>query len=166
MNEELIQLENKINELTQWKDSIVKERLLFPLDIESTVILNRGILRSSGKQLPITDAFLVDLASFGFQTIINGDYRLLPAYVPFRSFTVNAGTDVITDAGGSHNLKTNDFIAVTSTGTLPVGLEPTFFYVIYVSTNTFKVSLTPDGSAVDITSAGVGTHYYASNLVY
>lgn len=79
-------------------------------------------------------------------------------------FTADAGTDVITlatSAGGvvDYSPELNFLMRFTTTGTLPAGLSTgTNYYAIPVSSNTFKVSATLDGSAVNITDAGTGTH--------
>lgn len=81
------------------------------------------------------------------------------------TFTADAGTNVLTSAG--HGLNNGDQLNFTTTGTLPGGLEAydynypwggEIYYVINKTTNTFQVSLTQGGSAIDITSAGSGTH--------
>ncbi len=77
---------------------------------------------------------------------------------PEAAFTA-ATTDIITS--NSHGLQNGDLIQVTTTGTLPGGLTAsTNYYVIDATANTFKVSATPNGPAVNITSAGTGTHTY------
>lgn len=64
-------------------------------------------------------------------------------------------SDVITASG--HNL-TNDTPVVVSGGSLPTGLSAgTVYYVIGVSGNTFSLSTSVGGGAVDITGAGSGT---------
>ena len=79
-------------------------------------------------------------------------------------FTADAGTDIITlvtSAGGvpDYSPELNLIVRFTTTGTLPAGLSTgTNYYVIPISSNTFKVSDTLDGSAVNITDAGTGTH--------
>lgn len=72
----------------------------------------------------------------------------------FNSTTdVNAGTDTITVS--DHGWATNDVI--TLTGTVPGGLSTaTPYYVIRVDANNFQLSLTVNGSAINI-SAAVGT---------
>jgi len=70
-----------------------------------------------------------------------------------------AVTNVITSA--SHGLKNGDMIVLTTTGTLPAGLETdTVYYVRDATTNTFKVALTPEEPEVDITDTGTGTHTF------
>jgi len=86
------------------------------------------------------------------------------------TFTVNTGTDVITSV--AHGLNNGEVVNFTSDTALPGGLsayleevdtfifEPNgaLYYVINATTDTFQVSTTLGGSAVDITSVGSGTH--------
>ena len=75
------------------------------------------------------------------------------------NFTADAGTDTFTSAG--HGLSDNDIVVLTTTGTLPTGLATlTRYYVISSTTNTFQLSATHGGSAVDISSTGSGTHSF------
>lgn len=70
-----------------------------------------------------------------------------------------ATTDVITLA--AHGLLAGDRLRFTTTGTLPAGLSlATTYYVIAsgLGANTFKVSATLGGAAVDITDTGTGVH--------
>lgn len=71
---------------------------------------------------------------------------------------VNDATDTITIAG--HGLETND--KVVASGTLPSGLSiNTEYYAIRVDANNFKLSLTANGSAINLTDAvgtGILTH--------
>lgn len=73
------------------------------------------------------------------------------------TFTVNTGTDVVTAAG--HTFANDQVVAVRSSTTLPGGLVVALpYYVINVSGNDFQLSTSLGGGAVDITSAGSGTH--------
>lgn len=79
--------------------------------------------------------------------------------------SVDPGTDIITKA--SHGLSTGQgpFI-LTTTGTLPGGLElDTYYWVEVIDANTFYLHLyrggsTEAGARVDFTDAGSGTHSY------
>lgn len=90
----------------------------------------------------------------------------------FADFTANAGTDTLTSA--SHGLSNGDQLNFWSDDTLPGGLEVyeynypwsgELYYVINKTTNTFQVSLTPGGSAVNITSSGTGTHTWYNDTI-
>lgn len=93
-------------------------------------------------------------AGVGDDPVVN--LNLWPAQ---GNFTVNTGTDVIT-TGSDHGRVVGDVVTFTSTGTLPSGLSAgTDYYVVEAAaSNTMKVSTTPGGTAVDITTAGSGTH--------
>lgn len=79
------------------------------------------------------------------------------------TFTANAGTDVIT--ANTHGLSDGNILLMTSTGTLPAGLSAnTIYYVRDATTNTFKVSTSVGGSAVDITDTGSGTHSFYNSF--
>lgn len=70
---------------------------------------------------------------------------------------VNTGTDTITIT--AHEFLNNQAVKFSSTGTLPGGLNSTdYFYIINATANTFKVSATEGGSAVNITTTGSGVH--------
>lgn len=74
------------------------------------------------------------------------------------TFTFTAATtDIITAA--AHGLTEGTRVTVASSTTLPAGLAAaTNYFVRDVTTNTFKLSATPLGTAVDITDTGTGTH--------
>lgn len=84
-------------------------------------------------------------------------------YGTASTFTATAGTDTINAT--SHGLSDGNIVFFTSTTTLPAGLSAnTVYYVINSATNTFKVSTSSGGSAVDITDAGTGTHSFYNSF--
>lgn len=104
---------------------------------------------------------------------------MTPARPGYITFTANAGADTIAylptvnTPGGYQTVDTfgvgvgaNTLIQFLSTGTLPGGLSAdTDYYLLSACTSsanaacTTQVSLSSGGAAVDITSAGTGTHY-------
>jgi microcystin-dependent protein len=78
--------------------------------------------------------------------------------VALGTFTADASTDVITLT--SHGLTDGMIIHLSNSGGgLPGGISAlTKCYVRDVTTHTFKVTATRGGSAIDITTAGTGTH--------
>jgi hypothetical protein len=82
------------------------------------------------------------------------------------TFTADAGTDTMTwtsTANNPSNILTGTRIQVSTTTTLPAGLSAaTNYYFIKVSDTTFKLATSYAnaiaGTAIDITSAGTGTH--------
>lgn len=104
-----------------------------------------------------------------FQTLkISSVHSVTTKKPPSNSanFTADASTNVLTSAG--HGLENGDIVNFSTDGTLPEGLldyeTDTLYYVIEKTTDTFKVSLTSGGSAVDITSAGSGTHTWWTDI--
>lgn len=70
---------------------------------------------------------------------------------------IDTATDIFTSA--SHGFPNGSRVVFTSTGTVPGGLTSgTTYYVVGTATNTFQVSATLGGSAVDITDIGSGLH--------
>ncbi len=79
----------------------------------------------------------------------------------FSEFTADAGTDILTHT--NINLKPYTRVQVSTTTTLPAGLSAaTNYYVIWVSDLTCKLATSyanaVAGTAIDITTAGTGTH--------
>lgn len=81
----------------------------------------------------------------------------------YEVFTVTiASPGVVTK--DNHGLQTNDRVSIVTSGALPTGLSvDTFYFVIYVTDHTFKLSATRDGSAIDTSGTQSGTHYYFSD---
>jgi len=84
-----------------------------------------------------------------------------PAVKTFVDADVTVGTDLITIA--DHGFATGLRVAATTDGVLPGGLSATNYWVIKVSSSTFKLASSAAnalaGTVVDITSAaGGGTH--------
>ena len=78
------------------------------------------------------------------------------AHTTDQATNVNTGTDTITAT--AHGLSTNNVVHLSSSGTIPGGLATrTKYYLVNVTANTYQLSLTEGGSAVDITSTGSGT---------
>jgi hypothetical protein len=89
---------------------------------------------------------------FDKTTALTGyDYRY---YINFTAAT----SDTCTANG--HSLEDDYQVYLISTGTLPAPLSSAIpYYIINSSTNTFKLSTSLGGSAVNITDIGSGTHY-------
>jgi hypothetical protein len=72
-----------------------------------------------------------------------------------------AATDLLTKA--AHGLANGTCVCFTTATTLPAGLAlATTYYVINATLDTFQVSATYGGAAVNITDAGTGAHAVAS----
>lgn len=70
--------------------------------------------------------------------------------------TVDYTTDTITLT--AHWMSNNDEVYITSSGTMPAGItQYQVYYVVWVTTNTFQISVDKWGTAVNFTSNGTGT---------
>lgn len=171
MNEELLQLENKVRELEIWKASRVRQRLTFPIDVNTRDIVNRKNIIATGNTYPRASLGISDLLNVGLICKISGTNRVASSKVIVASsrlfrFDANPTTDVIDYLAGSFAVVNGDAIGLNTTSILPSGLsDGIIYYVINATANTFKVSLTQGGVAVDITSVGTGDHYFGKVIL-
>jgi hypothetical protein len=71
--------------------------------------------------------------------------------------TFNTSTDVVTH--NNHKLGTNTPIKFTTTGSLPTGITADqMYFAVSVTTNTFKVAATPNGTPIDLSNSPSGTN--------
>jgi hypothetical protein len=73
--------------------------------------------------------------------------------------SVSAASDTITmTSDDAAKIFPNDIVRITTTGTMPGGITSGApYHVVRKSGNSFSLSLDPNGSSIDITSAGSGT---------
>jgi hypothetical protein len=109
-----------------------------------------------------------------FAATLNRLYRLDNTtldWVPVSKVTaltsISNGTPAVFTLN-SHGLANGARLTLTTSGVLPTGLSTgTTYYVINQAANTFNVSLTSGGAAVNTTGAGSGTHsmtYFYSDI--
>lgn len=158
------------------RDDLVNKLLLSrPIDDDEVVISTLDSLTAGGGTWALfgdgtnltadTDNYVKgngsinwDISNAGGTTagIVNASLKSVTS----ADFTA-ATSDVITSA--SHGLANANTVVVSTTNTLPGGLSTgTVYYVINATTNTFKLSTSQGGSAVDITDTGTGTHSWHS----
>lgn len=168
MEEEILQLEKRVAELTSWKEEKMRERLTYPLDYSSkntlskfSSLFNSPLINPTGRTFPTYLNVITDLTAYGIEVTLNDQKRVLLIMLNLKAFTADAASDVITDSSGNHNLDNGNGVAFTTEGVLPAGLnKTTVYYVINRTGTTFKVSISIGGSAVNITDAGSGNHFY------
>jgi hypothetical protein len=114
-------------------------------------------LRQDGKPVDLSDKTVKVIGKKD-----NGDAWIAEVETtknPTREFTVETTNNWILDE--DHKAEEGDQIIVSSTTTLPGGLTAaTRLFVRDAEPNRFKVAEYPGGPAIDITSAGTGTHSY------
>lgn len=124
---------------------------------------------ASSGQKTNTNAFAIDVpaGSYGFLTFWNisgtGNTNNYRGFVPINGTVKGFGTvdtaGIASDAiqSASHGLADNDRVMVFNVfaESLPAGLtEGTIYFVVSSTTDTFKVSLTQGGAAVNVTGQG------------
>ena len=78
---------------------------------------------------------------------------------PTTTFTA-ATTDIVTAV--KHSLKDGNEVILPTDGTLPAGLSTlTRYFVRDANEDTFKLTTTEGGTAIDVTDTGSGTHAFA-----
>ena len=112
--------------------------------IDEIIILTKALLASAR----------CDLIVEANQAVTSGStFQIISQNANFTAAT----TDIVTSA--AHGLPNGTAVTLTSTTTLPAGLSvATTYYVISSTADTFKLSLSVGGAAVDITGTGTGTH--------
>ena len=82
------------------------------------------------------------------------------------TFTVTIASPAVFTAN-AHGLAANMPISFTTTGALPTGLVAgTVYYVLSPTANTFNVSATAGGAAINTTGTQSGVHTYTASLNY
>lgn len=132
-----------------------------------------GAAASGQKVNSGTLTFDVPAGSYGFFGLFNastGNTNNYRGYIPFGGASAikgfaTADTTLTNDQflAPGHGMSDTDRVVLYNVfgGTIPVGLtEGTVYFVVSSATNTFKVSTTSGGAAVDITGLGNGQVFY------
>lgn len=79
---------------------------------------------------------------------------------PTQTFTASATTNLLTKV--AHGVQLNQQVVLSNSGgALPAGLSTsTPYFAVQVNPNTFALATLPDGTPIDITDAGTGTHSF------
>lgn len=119
------------------------------------------LARSIGEGLDLVATFIAGTGLAAAAANVTADLQILAlprttlAAVTFTAAT----TDICTAV--AHGLENGTCVTVSSTTTLPAGLAASTHYFVRDKTaDTFKLSLTPGGAAVDVTDTGTGTHSF------
>lgn len=90
-------------------------------------------------------------------SVIDRVYAHVPVYATSTVTITLASPGVVTWT--AHGLMNGQKVRLTTTGTLPTGLAiNTTYYVRYVSANTFQLSATKGGAAINTSESQSGTH--------
>lgn len=152
------ELKRRIEELEKKVNDLYNPASFPQLVIDGLV--KRGFLRTDSSRI-IRSIGTSGVEFYGvFVKTQDGDVFL--NYEPKINFlkieSINLATDTITIT--NHGLSDGDFVGLATTIDAPGGLNPpTSYYVRDAATNTLKLTNTPGGTAFNITSQGLGSHY-------
>jgi hypothetical protein len=126
------------------------------------VTTNEGITNAQAKNASIVSSF--NSISGGF----NNGTRVIMSAASTANTPVASGAATITIASpavvtrATHGLANGSLVFFTTTGALPTGLLPNVnYFVINSATNTFNVSSTQGGTAINTSGTQSGTHSVA-----
>jgi hypothetical protein len=126
------------------------------------VTTSEGVTNAQAKNALIVSAF--NSISGGF----NNGTRVIMSAASSSNTPIASGVATITIASpavitrNSHGFANGNVVFFTTTGALPTGLLPNVHYfVINSTTNTFNVSLTQGGTAINTSGTQSGTHSVA-----
>jgi hypothetical protein len=155
-------LPSPVRTLFQWRDDGARDW--------TAVGHESGVSVLFGSLTDVTPASFVGMdavAGGGYGSLDYGD-DLIPISDPSGTTIASSATVTITNAApavitwADHGLTADDVVRFTTTGTLPSGLVVgTSYYVIPVTTDTFRVCLASDGkngTPVNTSSVGSGVH--------
>lgn len=156
MNQDIEQLKANVQDLMSWKTMHDRQQVSFPIDTNSQLILR--------KYLPVITDTVNSVGASGLEfplvTILSQDnkkYYFQPTF-PFYQFTANITADTLFVS--DHIFNNNDILSVYTTDTLPSPLlNGINYYVVNSSGNSFQLSLSSGGSAIDLTTIGTGNQY-------
>lgn len=99
-------------------------------------------------------------ATFTMVNVLTGQPKISNVAATVQTdptFTADASTNILTANG--HELIDGEDVTLKTTNTLPGGLvTQKRYYAVNATTNTLQLATQPGGAAIDITSAGTGTH--------
>lgn len=106
-----------------------------------------------------------ELGAYSFFTLMSGFNQIISRVVggeprdsPHSVVTISiASPGVVT--WNDHQLSNGSSLQFSTTGTLPTGLSPfTTYFIVNATTNTFQLSLTSGGAAINTSGTQSGTH--------
>lgn len=149
-------LEQQVNELQQKVNAIYSDTG-FP-DSILNLLSRKGFMRLKEKIRSFNATFGYYYYDVLWESDSDSFFHVAYRGQDLKKFTVNPTTDVCTSA--SHGFTNGDLLRLRSSGTLPAPLAiVTNYYVISATNDTYKLSLSPGGSAINITDVGTGVHY-------
>lgn len=154
--QEIQQIQRDIAELKAWKNAKTSQQISYPLDINSINVLGKYFLRVVNDLV----LFFGGAAGRGFETLFIKQDNLAAQLQRDSSqiYIVDTTTDIFTAPVTQYPNDTQVSVFTTDTPPAPLVLGTTY-YIVSTSGNTFKLSATSGGSAIDITTTGTGIQF-------
>lgn len=161
--DEITNLKRQVEELMKWKQERERQQITFPLDAQSIDVLQNYFMQVLGKGMftrvngTIGDTFFYVRSKNKNDRV--GSYGIMLPY------TVNISTNVFTaqNHGFIDDIQVKVLSESQTEGVFTSPPSPlddsTPYYIINATTNTFQLSLTLGGSAIDITNGGTGNNF-------
>lgn len=158
-------LEKRIAALEKWKEDRMRQQIVYPLDYQSIMILNKHFLSQIGSL-----EFTSGGSGVTFNSIlVQQDGRLNSVLTDSTLilYSVNTTSDVLSIGinlinGNQGSFSDGQQVQVRSAGVIPSPLDDaTIYYVVNASGDgtEIKLSLTLGGAAINITTAGTGQQF-------
>jgi hypothetical protein len=158
------ELIKRIEALEEWKRQREQQQLTQPLDPQTVEIINQYFMRITGSVLTSGGA-----SGNNFTTYIgeqNGQEFELGANT-FIPYTVDATSNVFSIVGSPYTFEDDTSVYVTSGTVSPPNnsvppaplVANTEYFVINPSGQTFQLSATSGGAAINITDTGTGRQF-------
>jgi len=125
-----------------------------------------GLIRKFGQNILPPGFLACDGTAYSRTGLTAGLFKALVTDAGFTSqpFTVTIATPAVFTKL-AHGFLGGERIRLSTTGALPTGLVAGGeYFVLYVGVNTFNVSATPGGAAINTTGVQSGTHSYIQTL--
>lgn len=158
MNPELEQLKRQVQELMDWKNQRERQQLSYPLDETSREIIQENLWVIEGEG--VFERASGDIGAYFVEVKNkkNNTNQIIGIYPPLTLYTADPGTDTLTAL--NHGFSNDERVVLVSTGLFPGGLSDTApYFIINATANTFQLSTTLGGSAVNITNAGTPNNF-------
>lgn len=139
----------------------------FYSEVEDKKVIRGDTLNLAFELIAKNGSLINDLALQSWQSVFTlrdpyTDLAIVWRLHDEKLFTADNVTDYLTSA--AHGFENGDIVQLRAVDTLPAGLSAlTNYYVINSNVNSFQISLTLGGAAIDFTDDGAGAMYAAMN---
>lgn len=151
-------LEKRISALEKWQQERQRQQIVFPLDFQSQTILGKYFMHIISTITTIGGAGGTETTQFIGQ---QNELEFLVSQNFYVPYTVNATSNIFSTPTAYFEDDMVALVATTDTAPAPL-VVGTDYYVVNSTGNTFQLSATLGGAAIDITDTGTGRQFIYS----